>query len=33
VLLTAPPGDGYDPTHVRGETAEVPAGHTPVPAD
>jgi basic amino acid/polyamine antiporter, APA family len=33
VLLTAPPGKGYDPTRVLDESAEVPAGHTPVPAD
>jgi APA family basic amino acid/polyamine antiporter len=33
VLLTAPPGDGYDPTRVGDEAAEVPQGHTPVPSD
>jgi APA family basic amino acid/polyamine antiporter len=31
VLLTAPPGDGQDPTRVVDETAEVPRGHLPVP--
>jgi APA family basic amino acid/polyamine antiporter len=31
VLLTAPPGDGHDPTIVGDETAEVPSGHAPVP--
>jgi len=32
VLLTAPPGDGQDPTRVADETAEVPQGHLPVPS-
>jgi APA family basic amino acid/polyamine antiporter len=32
VLLTAPPGDGQDPTRVVDETAEVPQGHLPVPS-
>jgi APA family basic amino acid/polyamine antiporter len=32
VLLTAPPGDGHDPTRVVDEAAEVPHGHLPVPA-
>jgi basic amino acid/polyamine antiporter, APA family len=31
VLLTAPPGDGHDPTAVADETPEVPQGHLPVP--
>jgi basic amino acid/polyamine antiporter, APA family len=31
VLLTAPPGDGQDPTRAVDETAEVPHGHLPVP--
>jgi basic amino acid/polyamine antiporter, APA family len=32
VLLTAPPGDGQDPTRVVDDTAEVPQGHLPVPS-
>jgi APA family basic amino acid/polyamine antiporter len=33
VLLTAPPGEeGYDPTRIDDEAAEVPQGHLPVPA-
>jgi APA family basic amino acid/polyamine antiporter len=31
VLLTAPPGDGQDPTRVADEATEVPRGHLPVP--
>jgi basic amino acid/polyamine antiporter, APA family len=31
VLLTAPPGDGHDPTRVADEAPEVPQGHLPVP--
>ncbi len=32
VLLTAPPGEGQDPTRVVDDTAEVPQGHLPVPS-
>jgi APA family basic amino acid/polyamine antiporter len=32
VLLTAPPAAGHDPTRVADEAAEVPHGHTPLPA-
>jgi APA family basic amino acid/polyamine antiporter len=32
VLMTAPPGDGQDPTRVVDEAAEVPQGHLPVPS-
>ncbi len=32
VLLTAPPGEGQDPTRVADEAAEVPQGHLPVPS-
>jgi APA family basic amino acid/polyamine antiporter len=32
VLLTAPPGDGQDPTRVADEAVEVPGGHLPVPS-
>ena len=31
VLLTAPPGDGHDPTRAADETPEAPHGHLPVP--
>jgi basic amino acid/polyamine antiporter, APA family len=33
VLLTAPPGEGFDPMQWHAESPEVPAGHTPVPSD
>jgi basic amino acid/polyamine antiporter, APA family len=33
VLLTAPPGEGFDPMQWHSVSPEVPAGHTPVPSD
>jgi basic amino acid/polyamine antiporter, APA family len=31
VLLTAPPGEGFDPMQWHAESPEVPSGHAPVP--